>query len=192
MSKAETLQHTETISKKSSEKDRVMRSLIALLLVLAPGAGGAAAAAGMGSSAEQARDTLHELVGTINAYSETHDGLPSVGELGDLGFIDGEGNLVLNEGYNGDQLPIDNLTSGATLFEDIQSLEDYVKQTYGDNIPSQFQDLFTQVEREASYNQDSKNLALGSVAALAVGAPAAYALVRSKRKNPTDPTSIDV
>lgn len=191
MSKTETLRHPETINKGTSEKDKMMRSLIALLLVLAPGAGGAVGAIGMNSSAEQARDTLHELVENINTYTETHDGLPSIEALGDLAYIDGEGNLVLNEGYNGGQVDTDNLTSGATLFKDLHQLEGYVQQVYGDNVPSEFVEQFAAIDDEVSYNDQSRNIALGSVAALVVGAPAAYTLTRSKRKNPTDPTSID-
>lgn len=184
----------ETIIEKSSEKKRNhMTGLLSTGMLALPLAGLISGAMGMGSSAEQARATLHELVKDINVNTQTHEGLmPSAEALGEIAFVDGEGNLVLNEGYKGNQIEVDNLTSGSNLFEDIHSLEAYVRGVYGDNVPNEFLEIFKKVESESSYNQDSRNLALGSVAVGALaGVPGAIALTRSRSKRPSDPTSID-
>lgn len=192
------MQKTETLREldRKYKKRNPMTGLLASGMVALPLVGLITGAMGMASSAEQARDTLDELIKDVNVYSETHEGLmPSAEALNGIVSVDGEGTVGLNAGYHEDQLEVGDLTSnsGATLAEDLHSVEAYVKDVYGDNVPAEFLELFNQAESEIAYNQNSMNVALGSAAVgVLVGAPGALALVRAKSKNPSDPTSIDV
>lgn len=188
MKNSETLRPTE-------KKRNPMTGLLATGMVALPLVGAISGAMGMASSAEQARDTLDELIKDVNTYSATHEGLmPSAQALKDMASVDGEGTVHLDENYHEDQVDMSELISdsGATLAEDLHTVESYVKGVYGDNVPTEFRELFNQAENEISYNQDSTNQLKGAMAATAIGLGGAYALTRAKSKRPTDPTSIDV
>jgi len=189
--KTNSIETQPTIYRTSSEKQEPMKKLIAGAMLALPIAGLISGLSGMGSSAEQSRDTLGEVVKEMNSHSETYEGLMPSGEaLKGLVSV-GEDGISLHEGYNGDQLDLDNSTSGATLSEDLHTAEAYVREVYGDNVPSEFVELFAKAEQEIAHNRHSANLALGSTAASLVGIGGAVALTRSKSKRPTDPTSID-
>ena len=202
MKNSETLHsnRTETLGKKedSAHKAETMRRMLALGILVLPAAGLVAGLHGMGSSAEQARDTLDELVKDVNTHSQTYEGISEFGEpLQDTVVMNQDGTIELDGSYNDDDQaelietePAQ--ASGEELVQDIHAVEAYVTDAYGEgNVPTEFTELFEQAEQEIAYNQNSKNLAAGSAVAGIVGLAGSIGVLRTKRKDPTDPASIE-
>jgi hypothetical protein len=191
---------TEMLSKEkdSAYKAEKMRRMLALGMLVLPAAGLVAGLHGMGSSAEQARDTLDELIKDVNAQSQTYEGISEYGEpLQDTVVVNQDGAIELNgNSYNDDQAELIETeigqASGEELAQDIHAVEEYVTDTYGEgNVPTEFTELFEQAEQEIAYNRNSSNLAAGSAVAGIIGLAGSIGILHTKRKDPTNPANAE-
>jgi len=188
------MKNSETL-REAEKKHNPMKGLLATGMIALPFLASVAGAMGVASSAEQARDVLDELIKDVNTHSATYEGLKTSGEaLKDFVHVTGENTVALGEGTYEDQIQTGDQAgpSGESLYEDLHAVEAYVRDVYGDNVPAEFLELFDQAESEISYNQNLMNQVKGAMAATALGLGGAYLLTRSKSKDPTSPTSIDV
>lgn len=184
MSKNETATVKSAEQEAEATKDKAVAAGAALGILGIGLAGVMHGEIGRGISADEGRDVLHELVATINTHTATVEGLPSVEALKEFAHVDEEGKLVLNSDYDGSQLEASVATDGSNLFEDLNTLENYVVGVYGENIPTDFVEVLDKADDAISYNSHSGDVTEASLVGGLGGAAAmaAYPIIRSKKR----------